>query len=173
MEWTGLDMKHITIQRKPGRDEGGWSNMLNGRNHWLAFFVVLVYLALGVAYTLQVPPFETPDETDHYAFMRHLALGYPLPDMRYEADGPWSVEGAQAPLYYSVMGRLIAGLDLTDPDVIMHPNPLANWGNPLFPGNKNYNLYSSRHLPFQGVLVTVLAARWLSLLLGVGTILLV
>ena len=171
MEWTRLDMKHITIQRKPGRDAGWSSNMLNGRDHWLAFSSPSCIWP-WVSRTHSRPPFETPDETAHYSFMRHLALGYPLPNMRYEANGPWSVEGAQAPLYYSVMGRLVAGLDMTIRRDI-HTNPLANWGNPLFPGNKNYNVYSSRRLPFQGVLITVFVARWLSLLLSVGTIWLV
>jgi hypothetical protein len=132
--------------------------------------VIVVYLALGLWYSIAVPPFETPDEIEHYGFVRRMSQGVSLPDMRYESHGPWSIEGGQAPLYYVLAGRVLSVLDDTDPAPILRVNPRANVGNPLFPGNKNYNLMSSRVLPLDGPNLALHAVRWFSLALGVATV---
>lgn len=133
---------------------------------------ILLFLLLGVWYSLVVPPFEAPDEIHHYAFARHLAQGNGLPVQTEESDGPWEHEGTQAPLYYFLVGRLIAGIDQSDFDQISVLNPHANLGDPLFPGNKNRMLYSSRPLPLRGANLAVHVGRWFSLLLGAISLLL-
>lgn len=131
-----------------------------------------LFLLLGVWYSLVVPPFEAPDEIHHYAFARHLSQGHGLPVQTAESDGPWEHEGTQAPLYYFLAGRLIAGIDQSDFDRISVLNPHANLGDPLFPGNKNRMLYSARQLPMAGTNLAVHMGRWFSLLLGLITLLL-
>lgn len=133
---------------------------------------ILLFLLLGVWYSLVVPPFEAPDEIHHYAFARHLSQGNGLPVQTEESDGPWEHEGTQAPLYYFLVGRLIAGIDQSDFDQISVLNPHANLGDPLFPGNKNRMLYSSRPLPLSGANLAVHVGRWFSLLLGAISLLL-
>ena len=132
---------------------------------------LLLFLLLGFWYSLAVPPFEAPDEIHHYAFARHLSQGNGLPVQTAESGGPWEHEGTQAPLYYFLVGRLIAGIDQSDFDRINVLNPHANLGDPLFPGNKNRMLYSARALPLTGANLAVHVGRWFSLLLGFATLL--
>lgn len=130
----------------------------------------LLFLLLGIWYSMAVPPFETPDEIYHYAFARHLAQGNALPVQRPDVKGPWEQEGSQAPLYYMVVGWLTAGIDQSDLTAISTLNPRANIGDPLFSGNKNRMLYSAAARPLQGVNLALHIGRWFSLLLGALTL---
>lgn len=134
---------------------------------------LLLFVCLGVAYSLVVPPFEKPDEVYHYAFVRHLAQGNGLPVQRMGSLGPWEHEGTQAPLYYFLVGRLTAGIDQEDFDRINKQNPHANLGNPLYPGNKNLMLYSARPLPLASSNLALHVGRWFSLALACLSLLLV
>ena len=135
--------------------------------------VLVLFVCLGVGYSLVVPPFETPDEVFHFAFARHLSQGNPLPVQTLEATGPWEHEGTQAPLYYFLVGRLTARIDQSDFGQINRQNPRSNLGDPLYPGNKNLMLYSARPMPFRGANLAMHIGRWFSLALGCLTILMV
>ena len=132
--------------------------------------ILLLFVGLGVWYSLVVPPFETPDEIYHYAFVRHVAQGNGLPVQHAEGEDPWEQEGSQAPLYYLLVGWLTAGIDQSDFEQINTINPRANIGDPLFPGNKNLMLYSAAPRPMQGANLALHVGRWFSLLLGVVTL---
>jgi hypothetical protein len=135
--------------------------------------IALLFVALGVGYSLVVPPFEKPDEVYHYAFARHLAQGNGLPVQEIGSVGPWEHEGAQAPLYYFLVGRLTAGINQDDfPDLNIQ-NPRANLGNPLYPGNKNLMLYSGVDRPLSGANLALHVGRWFSIALGLLTLLFV
>ncbi len=138
----------------------------------LVGLLLLLFFLTGIAYSLVVPPFETPDEIYHYAFARHLATGNGLPIQGPEKTGPWEHEGSQPPLYYSLVGLVTMGIDQSDFDEIAVLNPRANLGNPLYPGNKNLTLYSAQQRPLRGVNLAVRMGRWLSVLLGTLTVLL-
>lgn len=129
------------------------------------------FLLIGLGYSLVVPPFEAPDELFHYAFARHLAAGHGLPVQNPEVEAPWEQEGSQAPLYYWLVGRLTAAIDQDDFARISVRNPRANIGDPLFPGNKNFMLYSSVDWPLVGANLALHVGRWFSLLLGLVTLL--
>lgn len=146
----------------------GW--LSRGRELAAVAATLLLFLLLGVWYSLVVPPFEAPDEIHHYAFARHLSMGNGLPVQTTESTGPWEHEGTQAPLYYFIVGRLIAGIDQSDFDAIRVLNPHANLGDPLYPGNKNRMLYSSQARPLTGANLAVHVGRWFSLLLGLITL---
>jgi hypothetical protein len=135
--------------------------------------ILLLFMLFGVWYSLAVPPFETPDEIHHYAFARHLSQGNGLPVQTVEGSGPWEHEGTQAPLYYFLLGRLIAGIDQSDFDSVNRINPHANLGDPLYAGNKNYILYSALDRPLTSALLAVHIGRWFSLALMSGTLLLI
>ena len=132
--------------------------------------ILLLFMLLGVWYSLAVPPFETPDEIYHYAFARHLAQGNPLPVQSVNRKGPWEQEGSQAPLYYMLVGWLTAGIDQHDMADLATLNPRANIGDPLFPGNKNRMLYSAAPRPLQGANLALHIGRWFSLCLGTITL---
>ena len=135
-----------------------------------AWLILALFLGVGIAYSLVVPPFETPDEPFHYGFARHIAQGNGLPVQDPANQGPWAQEGSQAPLYYLAAGWLTAAIDQTDFEAMAVRNPRANIGDPLYPGNKNFMLYSGRWQPLQGANLALHVGRWLSLLLGALTL---
>ncbi len=139
-------------------------------NRWGVVLIVAVFVTCGVWYSLVIPAFETPDELYHYGFVRHLAQGNPLPVQDSQSTGPWAQEGSQAPLYYWLAGRLTAGIDQSDFETWAVVNDRANMGDPLFPGNKNRMLYSAAAWPLVGSNLALHVARWLSLALGVVTL---
>ena len=132
--------------------------------------IIGLFLALGLAYSLVVPPFETPDEPFHYGFARHIAQGNWLPVQRIDEDSHWAQEGSQAPLYYLLTGWLTRGINQDDFATIAVRNPRANIGDPLNPGNKNFMLYSGYQPPMAGSNLALHVGRWFSLLLGALTL---
>ncbi|MDE0198736.1 MAG: hypothetical protein OXK78_11125 [Caldilineaceae bacterium] len=133
--------------------------------------LVALFLVTAASYSLVVPPFETPDEIFHYSFARHLAAGNPLPVQSPVATGPWEHEGSQPPLFYALAGLTTSTVDQSDFDSLSVRNPRANLGNPSYPGNKNFALYSAQSRPLQGANLAVHLGRWLNVLLGAATVL--
>ena len=92
---------------------------------WLLAILGL-FLGIGLWYSLATPPFETPDELYHYAFVRHLAAGNGLPVQNPAVAEAWSHAGSHAPLYYWVAGWLTGSIDQSDFAHLNVPNPRAN-----------------------------------------------
>ena len=146
------------------------SNRSAKLERWGVLLAVLFFFIMGIAYSLIIPPFETPDEPFHYAFTRHIAQGNGLPVQDLQSTGPWHQEGSQAPLYYLVTGLLTGGIDQSDFEALSVRNQSANIGDPLFPGNKNYMRYSGVRPAMTGSNLALHVGRWLSLLLGLATL---
>ena len=136
----------------------------------LVSLIVTAFFLTGIAYSLVVPPFETPDEIYHYAFARHLAAGNGLPVQGLDRTGPWEQEGSQPPLYYSLVALATAGIDQTGLEGFAVQNPRANLGDPHQQGNKNFMLFSARSRPLTGVNLALHVGRWISLALGTLTV---
>lgn len=137
----------------------------------LVCLLVALFFLTGIAYSMVVPPFETPDEIYHYGFARHLAAGNGLPVQGPEKTGPWEQEGSQPPLYYGLVALATAGIDQSGLEQFAVPNPRANLGNPHQPGNKNFMLFSAQPHPLQGVNLALRIGRWVSVILGTLTVL--
>ena len=137
----------------------------------LVGLLLALFLLTGLAYSLVVPPFETPDEIYHYAFARHLAAGNGLPVQGPKKTGPWEQEGSQPPLYYALVGLATADIDQSGLDEFAVRNPRANLGDPHQPGNKNFMLFSAQRRPLQGVDLALRVGRWISVILGTITVL--
>jgi 4-amino-4-deoxy-L-arabinose transferase-like glycosyltransferase len=136
---------------------------------WAALILV-AFVMLAFAYSLITPPFETPDEVYHYAFARHLSQGNWLPVQSVEASGPWEHEGSQPPLYYMLSGWLTSWVDQSDFAALAVRNLRANIGDPQFPGNKNFMLYSGAARPLTGSNLALHLGRWFSVALGACTL---
>ena len=63
-----------------------------------SFVLVLLFVALGLLYSLSVPLFEAPDEIWHFNFIRVLATERALPVQPAEGKDMWLREAAQPPL---------------------------------------------------------------------------
>lgn len=140
---------------------------------WGIRTVLAVYCLLGLAYSIVNPIFESPDEALHYAqirtFVEEQRLGRMQQGERNKAHHP--------PLYYAI-GALAT---FWVPN--QHFDALAARINPfivtdrLDPGVDNKSLYLHgsplEAFPYRDAALGVHLVRWLSLLMGAGTIWLV
>ncbi len=126
------------------------------QKRWLAGLLGL-YLLLGLAYSLLLPPWEAPDEMAHYEYVLHIVREDSLPTMEdtYEAGQP--------PFYYWLASWPLRLLGLIQPDAIEVYAPSANADNiteprPVFDWNDaNYRFDR---------LLGLLSLRWLGVLSG-------
>ena len=139
-------------------------------SHWL---IVLLgaFLALGVVYSLVTPILEASDELYHYPVVKHIADGLGLPVQTPGVDTMWHQEGSQPPAYYALAALATAWINTDGLSEVRWLNPLANIGKPLAPGNKNMVIHTDGEaFPWRGTTLAIHLIRFLSLLLGMGTV---
>lgn len=143
------------------------------RVRWLLCLIVLLYLGLGVAYSVVNPLFESPDEALNYANVRYLVEHRRLPVLQ-----PGEPTKAHHPPLYYVLGALLTFWVPNEhfDAIVERVNPF--WAYHLWePGVDNKSLYlhdpTLESFPYQDAALGVHLIRWLSLLMGVGTVLLV
>jgi 4-amino-4-deoxy-L-arabinose transferase-like glycosyltransferase len=124
-----------------------------------------LFLALCLAYNLALPLFEAPDERDHVAYADWLADGAGLPHMVNDRDKVGEIW--QPPLYYALIAAVIAPLDRSDLETIA---PLsADWQTGL--SRVAHYHTAAESFPYRGAALAVHAARFVSSLLGLVTVL--
>ncbi|HIQ04850.1 MAG TPA: DUF2142 domain-containing protein, partial [Anaerolineae bacterium] len=145
---------------------------------------LLLYLALGLVYSVITPVFEASDEWAHYPVVHYVAnslrgdpalgpdrLRWPalgLPVQTPDEPNDWVLEASQPPLYYGLMAVATAWIDTRDLPEVRRPNLHAAAGIPLARGNKNLVLHdpSRERFPWRGTVLAVHLIRFLSLLMG-------
>ena len=139
----------------------------------LLWLIILAYGILGVSYALATPPLESSDEYKHYPFVQYVQSERKLPVLDPENPGLWLQEAAQPPLYYVLMAGVTAKIDTSDLPLVHHKNPQAFIGNPDQVGNKNLIIHDPTRetFPWEGSVLAIYLVRAISLLLGMGTIL--
>jgi hypothetical protein len=102
--------------------------------------IVALYLALALAYSITVPPFEALDETEHFGVTRYVADTGRLPVQGDPTLEAYHVrqEASQPPLYYLVAGPLLraTGISTTDTTAYLTPNPYVTCGTENLRANK-------------------------------------
>ena len=132
--------------------------------------IVLIFVIFAGVHTFLVPPFEGPDEAQHFAYITWLAEGKGFPP---QGDAAWETpieqEAGQPPLYYLLAAIPASLIDLNAPTVVYRPNPHFTGPFPRdFPDNDNRALhYPSDAWPWQGGWLALFTARWLTLAFGV------
>jgi len=140
---------------------------------WGIRAIAILFVLLGVVYNLATPPFEAPDETSHFVYVKRLADGEGLPPLHLSDHDVAQGEMHQPPLYYALGALLVSGLDTGTPDTAFALNPYAALGEPHAPGNKNVVLHNGAEPPgTRGVTWAVHLLRGLSTLLATATVLL-
>ncbi len=134
-------------------------------------WLLIVFLGVGTTYIANTPPFETPDEYGHYAYVRYLAEERRLPPLII-SDHEW-IQGQmhQPPLYYALGAALVGMLDTPEWQTAYPRNPLARLGDPETPVHKNAVLHPG--VPTAATTRTATALRLLrgfSLLLSAVTV---
>lgn len=134
--------------------------------------VIIAFAALAGLYSILVPPFETPDEIWHFAFIQHLAGGEGLPISEADTQALWRQQGVQAPGYYLAAALLTGWIDQSDfPQLYARANPHRAIGQPGAHTNRNYLIhYESDGWPWTGSVLALHIARLFSVLLGAVTL---
>ncbi len=139
------------------------------KQHIVLAAIGAVYLVLAFVYAWVTPLFETPDETWHFWYVKHLADGQGLAVVTADERPLWRQEGTQPPLYYLLGASLIRNINTSDAADVIQRNPHANIGRADLPGNRNSVLPVAR-APFAGTAEAAQVVRWLSVLLGLVTL---
>ncbi len=145
--------------------------MRGHRRVWIWVGLIVVWLVLGIAYSLVTPVFESPDESYHFFVVKHLVDQRTLPVQKAETRGLWEQEGSQPPLYYALGALLVGGIDMSDTESLLWRNPQANIGDPANPGNKNLYIHPpEQDFPWHGAVLAIHVLRLFSLCLGALTV---
>lgn len=140
----------------------------------LSFPLILIaFILLASISSLVVPPFETPDEIWHMAFIQQVATGGGLPVSEPNTTALWRQQGVQAPGYYLAAAALTFWIDQSDFPALYYErsNPhAAIGGGPDMP-NRNYFLhYPQDGWPWRGTFLALHIARFFSIFLGAVTL---
>ncbi|MBI3959154.1 MAG: glycosyltransferase family 39 protein [Chloroflexi bacterium] len=133
---------------------------------------MIVFVLFAATYSVIVPPFETPDEIWHFAFIHHLITERGLPISAPKTQEMWRQQGVQAPGYYLAAALLTAAIDQSDfPSIYARANPHAAIGQPGAAINRNYLIHhSDEKWPWRGAILALHIARLFSVLLGAVTV---
>lgn len=140
----------------------------------LLFILLAGFFILGLNYARLIPPFEGPDEAQHFAYVVWLAEGNGLPPRGAESwQTPLQQQGGQPPLYYA-LASLLARLGGTDhPAAVYHENPYytAPFPRITFDNDNRALHYPDEETPVRGGWLSFYLARGVSLIFGLGLIL--
>jgi 4-amino-4-deoxy-L-arabinose transferase-like glycosyltransferase len=143
------------------------------RERRLLLLIAALYSVLAVFYSLNTPLFEASDELWHYPMVQTIATTGQIPVQDPANTGLWRQEGSQPPLYYLLAAALTAGIDTSDLPFIRRQNPHADIGVVL--PDRNVNMITHRpeyeRFPWHGTVLAVYTARFFSVLLSLGTVL--
>ena len=145
------------------------------RQQALLALIAAGYVALALVYSVVTPLFEASDELWHYPMVKYVAdhnFGLPVQDPA--NPGPWRQEGGQPPLYYYLGALLTRWIDTSDMDAVRRINPHADIGVVVPDGNVNMVVHDAAReaFPWRGTVLAMHLVRFLSVLMGLGTVLL-
>lgn len=125
--------------------------------------IVIAHVALAVLFGVIIPPWEAHDETGHYAYINQLVTQRTLPDARAN-DKVFLDQSHQPPLYYLVVAGLTFWIDRSD-QLSPQINVFAFDGTNRR-GTRILLRNPGESLPWQGTILALHAARWVSALLS-------
>lgn len=128
---------------------------------WPMLALVPGFVLLSLIYIYFTPPFEGPDEAQHFAYVTWLAQGRGFPPQGEASwDTPVEQEASQPPLYYLLASLPARYIDLDNPPATYWPNP--HFATLLSP-NAGDNDNRAIHTPGEA---DSLAGGWLALYLS-------
>ncbi|MHB1417554.1 MAG: glycosyltransferase family 39 protein, partial [Chloroflexota bacterium] len=129
--------------------------------------VILLFLVATSSFNVLHPLWEAPDEAQHYEYIRYLVQHRSLPDARLIAEVGAS-ELHQVPLYYALQALVVGWVD-HDAAKVWHANPFVTWPN--HPARMAIAVHRQEELPpYAGYVLGAHLARFLSSLMGLGTV---
>jgi hypothetical protein len=146
-----------------------WSIDLGSYPRHLLLLALAVFFFLGLLTLRQTPPFEGPDEAQHYAYILWLAEGKGFPPQDDTAwETPIEQEASQPPLFYLLASLPARLLNTNDPPAVYRPNPHFNLlVARTAPDNDNRAVhYPTDGQPLRGGWLALYLARGMALLFG-------
>lgn len=136
------------------------------RSLWL---VLGIYLLLSAACGVVVPLFEAPDGHHHYYTAQQIAATKRLP---VATEGALSrQEAAQGPLYYMIASLIVSPFDASEGGASLWLNPYVRPGFHDSVININAFVHTAAEAwPWRGFALAAHLVRFLSSLLGLGTL---
>ena len=135
---------------------------------WLSA-ILLLYLLLGLAYSVVVPLGESPDEADHFRYVQYLAQEKRFPLLSPLAEANVTMEANQPPLFYALAAAVTGWVDMAEP-ADFRRNSCFSF-DPNDPGRQHFYLHGpEEQFPYRGTFLAFHLARLLALLLGAGTV---
>ena len=133
--------------------------------------ILALFTALGVIYSVVVPPFEASDEKWHYPMVKYVADNRALPVQVPGVETPWRQEGSQPPLYYALAAAATFWIDTSDMGTVRHLNPHVDPGATP-DGNVNLAVHhpARESFPWHGTVLAVHLVRLLSVLMGTAAV---
>lgn len=126
---------------------------------------VILFVILGIVYSMTVPLWESPDELAHFKYVEHLVKTRSLP-----VQQVGTLDAAHhPPLYYSVAAIVSCVADFDDPTGAYQPNPLFVWGGEGVEHNAALH-HTAETFPYRGIALAVHLARWTSVMTGAITV---
>jgi hypothetical protein len=142
-----------------------------GRRGWLLLILAL-YLLLALGFGAINPVFEAPDEHHHYFTTKAIVDSGRLPSVNDDAFTLAGQEASQPPLYYLLSAILIVPIDTSGAEDSLWPNPSVRLGDTSAAQNINAFVHRpAEGWPWQGHILAVHLERFLSTLIGLGTLL--
>lgn len=140
--------------------------------HKLLYALLGLFAIAATFYSVVTPLFEMSDELWHYPMVKTLADGNSLPIQDGQNPGPWKQEGSQPPLYYYLAAVSTAGIDTSDVNTVLRPNPHVDNGVITLDGNNNLVVHNvdRERWPWYGSVLAVHIARLLSVIFGAGAV---
>ena len=118
----------------------------------------LLFLAVSATYSVLVPMYEAPDERMHVRYVEKLAYDHELPE---PAETHLSLH---PPLYYTIGAVTLAVFGL--------PEPPARPISPTFPTTTSAHIHYGEGFPYHNGVLSLHVLRAISILFGLGIVLL-
>lgn len=141
---------------------------------WLRFhrgivLILISYIVLALIYSVVVPLAETPDESEHFNYLQHIAFTGNLPVMQPVREENATLEAHQPPLLYLVGAALTSPIEMDAADNL--PENSCFSFEPDDNGRQQAYLHRVEEWPPQrGVYQVFQVMRWLSVVLGAVTV---
>ena len=145
-------------------------NLTTTRHEFILVGIVLLFLGVGSFYLWFVPPFEGPDEAQHFAYIKWLVTQSSLPPQDQNAwQNGVEQESGQPPLYYFLASLPVRLVAINDPPAVYRPNPYLAGPLPRtgFDNDNRAIVYDEDTHPLRGGWLALFLARGISLCFGV------
>lgn len=163
---TGQETRHETRSTNKGRS-------ITASDKTPIAIILILFLALGYAYSAINPLHEATDELRHYRFVQHLIQRHSLPIQGEGSGLHCTVQGHHPPLYYAVAALATFWID-TGRDVCYEPPTNPFWDYRYWEvGRDNKNQYlhgADEAFLWHGEALAAHLARVVNLLFGALTV---